>query len=238
MKRILGLVYLVFTASLANASVVIADWTFEGPNTTSFGNNYTYGAADIGTVASSASEHHASASTTWSFSVGNGSLQGLDSTRWAVNDYYQFTVSTAGYNSISISFDQMGSSTGPGKFIFEYSTDGSTFSSFGGDYTVKSPGWNSSSSTTLSTFTENLTSISGLNNNSAVVFRLVDDSTISEGNGGVTTVGTSRLDNFIVNGISVVPEPAEWGLISAVGLLGICGLREWRQRGRKVPPLI
>ena len=27
-----------------------------------------------------------------------------------------------------------------------------------------------------------------------------------------------------------VPEPPEWGAISALGLMGICGLREWRQR--------
>ncbi|MGN6643375.1 MAG: hypothetical protein ACTHKU_10305 [Verrucomicrobiota bacterium] len=33
-------------------------------------------------------------------------------------------------------------------------------------------------------------------------------------------------------GQTVVPEPAEWGLISAIGLLGICTVREWRYRSQ------
>jgi hypothetical protein len=39
--------------------------------------------------------------------------------------------------------------------------------------------------------------------------------------------GSITMDNF---SIEAVPEPAEWGAISALGLMGICGLREWRQR--------
>ena len=39
--------------------------------------------------------------------------------------------------------------------------------------------------------------------------------------------GIIAMDNF---SIQAVPEPAGWGAISALGLMGICGLREWRQR--------
>ena len=42
-----------------------------------------------------------------------------------------------------------------------------------------------------------------------------------------TGYGTISMDNFE---IQAVPEPPEWGPISALGLMGICGLREWRQR--------
>lgn len=38
---------------------------------------------------------------------------------------------------------------------------------------------------------------------------------------------TARFDNV---SITAVPEPAEWGLICAVGLLGVCGLHTWRER--------
>ena len=34
-----------------------------------------------------------------------------------------------------------------------------------------------------------------------------------------------------------VPEPAEWGLICAVGLLGVCGLHTWRERRRALRSL-
>jgi uncharacterized protein len=35
------------------------------------------------------------------------------------------------------------------------------------------------------------------------------------------------IDNFSV---TAVPEPAEWGVISALGLLGICGVNTWREQ--------
>jgi hypothetical protein len=32
--------------------------------------------------------------------------------------------------------------------------------------------------------------------------------------------------------VTPIPEPAEWGLLCAVGLLGVCGLHAWRERRR------
>lgn len=40
---------------------------------------------------------------------------------------------------------------------------------------------------------------------------------------------TAFFDNI---SLSVIPEPAEWGLICALGLLGVCGLHTWRERRR------
>jgi hypothetical protein len=41
---------------------------------------------------------------------------------------------------------------------------------------------------------------------------------------------TITMDNFNISDLTPVPEPAEWGAISGFGLLGICGLRTWRER--------
>jgi hypothetical protein len=222
---------LMAAGACSGRAAIIADWTFEGSVTSLTGNGYTYGAADTGlnTAASSASGLHASASTQWSFPAGNGSPQGFDADHWAVGDYFQFSVSTVGFNQITVTFDQISSGTGPGKFLFEYSTDGTTFTAFGSDYSITRDSWSSSSHTTLSTFTENLASMTGLNNNYTVVFRLVDDSATSGNGGTVGPAGASHVDNFTING-NVIPEPAAWGAIAGAGLLALCGWRVWRQR--------
>jgi hypothetical protein len=46
-------------------------------------------------------------------------------------------------------------------------------------------------------------------------------------------------DEFALDDISVtpVPEPAGWGLLCAVGLLGVCGLHTWRERRRALRQL-
>jgi len=53
------------------------------------------------------------------------------------------------------------------------------------------------------------------------------------GYGGTSLAGTMSANAFSLGGtITPVPEPAEWGLICAMGLLGVCGLHSWRERRR------
>src|SRR2546425_122973 len=109
MKKLLVVVCLVCAANLTKADI-IADWTFEtsplaAPVT---GATQTYGPADAGaqTGGSSASGVHASALTSWSSPVGNGSVHSFSANTWAVNDYWQFQVSTLGYTSIALQWQQ------------------------------------------------------------------------------------------------------------------------------------
>jgi len=61
---------------------------------------------------------------------------------------------------------------------------------------------------------------------SAVTFRIYGY--LAEG-----AAGTWRIDNVeLLGDVTPVPEPAEWGLICVVGLLGVCGLHTWRERRR------
>jgi hypothetical protein len=81
------------------------------------------------------------------------------------------------------------------------------------------------STITADQYSYDLNSVTALNNASAIYFRLTD--TTSPGGGS----GTDRNDNFTISGDLIpVPEPAEWGLISALGLFGICGVRTLREQ--------
>jgi len=226
---------------MTHAAISLADWTFETsqPSIPSPGaaNSGLY-AAESGINASSsfASGHHADAATVWSSPVGNGSSRSFSSTRWASGDYYQFTTSTLGYDAITLSWSQTSSSTGPTVFALLYSTDGSTFLSVAGSgvvdggsisgnsYSVGTSSWVSGSKSSHTVISFDLSSTSGVNNDSTLYFRLVTSSSPQ-------TSGTDRVDDFAVNGaLMPIPEPAAWGAISAAGLLAICGFRVWRQR--------
>jgi hypothetical protein len=210
-------------ASGARASTVAA-WTFETSQPATAG-PFT---PEIG--AGTALGFHAGAST-YSSPVGNGSAHSFSSNTFAVGDYYQFSVSTIGLNDIVLSWDQTSSSTGPRDFRLAYSTNGTTFTDFA-NYSVlanasPNPVWNSTTASVLYSFTQNLSSITALNNQAAVYFRLIDNSTIAANGGAVGTAGTDRVDNFNISGTSVVPLPAAVWLLGS-GLLGLGGLTRRR----------
>lgn len=202
----------------ASVRAQITVWTFDSLNLSSGLTNSTSlfsVPADVGS--GTASGMHAT-SDVYTTPAGNGSPESISATKWTVGDFWEFQTSTIGHTGIQVSWDQTSSSTGPGKGLLEYSTDGTTFTPFGSDYTILVNGtphttWGGTTRSSFYTFVDDLSSISVLNNAPTVFFRLVDDSTVSAGGGTVGTSGSDRVDNFTV---AVVPEPAS----AALGGLG------------------
>jgi hypothetical protein len=206
-------------ALVMGTPTTIAQWTFESSVPTTSG-SYS---PEVGS--GSASGLHAG-TTTYSSPAGNGSSHSFSANNWAVADYFQFQLRTVGYQNIGVSWDQTSSSTGPGAFGLFYSTDGSTFTQFGANYSVLVNGspnsaWSSSGSPNLAFhFAYDLSSITALNNAAAVYFRLVDESTLSASGGAVASGGADRVDNFTV--VSV-PDSLTGlgGLACALGLVEV-----------------
>ena len=212
----LGLVVL-FCATSGFGNTIIADWTFE----TSHGSSAGPFSPEIGS--GSAFAHHSSTTATYPTASGNGSSYALSSTAWAVGDYYQFSVSTLGLDDINVSFDQnSGTTTGPRDFNFQYSIDGTNFTTFS-SYSVFSTTWSSTNRKSGSTITENLSSVTTLNNKPTIYIRLTDRDTKSVNNQTVSSTTPDLVDNVIISGdVVAVPLPsAAWAGIVLSGLLGI-----------------
>ncbi len=226
MKRFLAAFFgiLAFTA-LSPAQTLLSQWTFENMWVTGNVTSATFTGLAPEFGSGTASGVHASASTVWSSPAGNGSVHSFSANTWAVGDYFQFQTSALGYSGISLSWDQSSSSTGPRFFDLQWSTDGSTFTTFAGGFLVLTNGSSSDNSGTgkstspwssstpqqsAYSFAYDLSSVTDLNNAGAVYFRLVD-STAPGGSGG-----TDRVDNFA---IMAVPEPSSIALAALGGVL-------------------
>jgi hypothetical protein len=215
------------TASLAIACAVIvggygsnataatiALWTFE----TSV--PVTAGPLAPETGAGAATGVHASGSVVYSNPAGNGSNESFSSNFWNTGDYYQFTASSAGLSNIAISWDETRSSTGPDTFKVQYTTDGSTYTDLPPllvpAYTVPVTTWSATTAdaTGASSFSRDLSSITALNSNATIGFRLVDTAATS------ATAGTGRVDNFKITSVDV-PEPASCVLLCLTGVAAI-----------------
>jgi YDG domain/MBG domain (YGX type)/Bacterial Ig-like domain (group 2) len=196
---------------------IVAHWTFEAVSLSTPGATLNISAgsavADAGlqTAGSSFTGAHASAATIWTTGAGNGSTKGVGSDRWAVGDYWQFSASTAGYQDISLVWDQIGSNTGPGNFKVQYSTDGANFIDFNTYATPNNAGaalsWSSTTPISTSTLNFDLSSITALNNAATVYFRIVNNNTTAVNGGTVATAGTGRLDNFKITAQPLVVTP-------------------------------
>jgi hypothetical protein len=224
-KQIFGFIAAaaVLVGTSSSFGAVIADWGFQivtpadSTGTTSGPHNPDAGAGQALGV-------HASSATAWSTPAGNGSTESFSSNNWAVGDYYQFRVSTLGYEDITVSWHQTGSNTGPRDFTFQYSTNGTTFTNFL-DYSITNDSWSSTGSPkSESIYTANLSAISALDDQANVYFRLTQRTTVAISSANpVATGGTGRVDNFVVNA-NLIPEPASLALL-AIGGLGLLARR-------------
>ena len=213
----------------------IAGWTFEtsapgGAGTTTVGASIGPFNPEIGS--GSAVGVHAAGTTQWSNPAGNGSLESFSANVWAAGDYYQFQVDSTNLQNIMISFDQTRSATGPNAFDLQYSTDGTTYTNFG-SYTLAGTGWSTVSAATVpgNSFSFDLSSVTALNNDSSIFFRLTSNGLNSSG-GAVASGGTARIDNVFVTG-SAIPEPASLGLMTAAAAATMVRRNRSREDAKK-----
>jgi hypothetical protein len=216
-KLLSSAVGFLVTASILQAQTV-AQWTFEtslpataGPFSPELGSG-------------SASGSHAAAAT-FSTPAGNGSTHSFSANTWAVGDSWQFQVNTLGFNNVGLSWDQTSSGTGPRDFNLDYSINGGSSWTTVTAYNVlanaaPNPTWNATTSSSLYTFTPDLTGVA--DNEASVWFRLIDVDTTSANGGTVASGGTDRIDNVTV---AVVPEPTSLSLMGGFGLLAWAFIR-------------
>ena len=201
-----------------NKSSVVAAWKIPTVISGSItGTSYNYGAADsgevlLGTMLSSA---HISPSTVYSTLTGNGSFFSLSSQNWSVGDYYQAKVSTLGYQSISISWDQARNSSGPSTFDLVMSSDGgTTWTAISQNYsvledgTMENPAWDTVVLRPAFTRTFPVPTAS---NQASVLFRMKSAVSTTE------ITGENRIDNLIISGTRINPVISDvWFRLSDV----------------------
>ncbi len=183
----------------ASAHETLALWTFEVSQPTTAGSHV----AEEGIKKDNANALglHASGSTVYSSPAGNGSARSFSSNFWADGDYYQFSLNSTGYSDIKISWDQMGSNTGPASFVLQYSTDGTNFTQFGDPYAVINDAWSAGTVKTTSSYSVDLSSVTALNNSATLVFRLVvAPGSLAINGSAIATGGTGRVDNVKIEG--------------------------------------
>lgn len=142
----------------------------------------------------------------------------------------QFSVSTAGFTGISVSWDQRHSNTSARGVEFFYSTDGTNFISFASFTATSGDAWFNNRSVDLS-------SIAAVDNNSNFSFRILQRATSGsnyEASNPLSTyasTGTVRFDMVTINGIAAVPEPTSIALLGSV-LVGASFMRGRRSSSK------
>lgn len=189
---------------------ILANWTFEvsaPPTVQSPVAGPFAPEAGVRAASSLATSSHRDILTTNSGPTGNGSARSLQCNWWLANDTFLFYTDTTGYDTLTFSFDQTRSSTGPSSFRLGASLDGVNWTDFA-SYTVPVVAWSATTPQAASSFGP-FPVVPLANDQAFVAFRLIAVAA------GSTTAGTSRIDNIVITG-SVIPAPG--GAMVVLGL--------------------
>jgi hypothetical protein len=195
---------------------VIAGWTFEVSQPSTAGPHVAEEGVNAAT--SFATRFHSGASIQIVNSAGNGSSYSFDTRRWSVNDYYQFTTSTQGYESITFEWDQTRTPNGPRSFKVAWSVDGVNFFDLLA-YTVDNINWSPGGSPEAGSQFGPHALPTDLDDQATVYLRLISLST------GTPPGQGSKIDNVYIRG-ALIPQP---GALALLGLAGFVVARRPRR---------
>lgn len=211
----------------AQAQVVVTQWNF---NSVTPDNNTGTGSTMPSVGAGTASLVGGTTATFASGTANGGSSDPAlaDNSGWNLTTFpaqgtgnltagAQFAVSTLGFSDIVISWDQRHSNTASAFVQFQYSVDGSSFTSFGSPFQATAgDAWFNGRSI-------DLTGVAGVDNNANFAFRIVSafgPTGAYVPSSSTSSYGTGSTWRFDMVTVSAVPEPATVALMLA-GLLAV-----------------
>jgi hypothetical protein len=226
---ILGLSLILSGASVCSAAVTYY-WDGSSTATPTSGSDSTITVGNFTRINGGSAPISDSSSPSMGYTDASGgnnfqALSGGGSLTIGSSPYFSVTLTpTADYEITinSISLGSRSSGSGPTSISFYSSIDGTT-TAIGSASVVANSNWALESPTLSGALTDS--------DGSPLTLLIY-------GSGG-TGSGSSynwRIDDIslsVTSSLVPVPEPAAWGAISGLGLLGICGLRIWREHKQK-----
>ncbi len=226
MKRLISILTLLLSVGLLARGDTLAQWDF---NSTTFDFDPTTGSLVPVSGAGTAARL---GTTTESFTAASGGTDpnGGDNSNWRLASFpaqgtsnktsgVEFRLSTAGYESITMAWDQLNSATANRYWRIQYSVDGSNFVDYVGIENTLVAAWTN--------FSVNFTPIAGANNSSNFAVRVLSEfqnTATGSGSAGYIAVnpassygvgGTLRLDMMTFTGSLIDTNNAQ-PFISAI----------------------
>jgi endonuclease I len=196
---------LILISSLALAQTTLINWTFENTSRrstitddTSFqsapysADNGITGNIDTKTIKTEGRPLFSA----WVAGSGGTGTFAPNTNTWTDGNgvkYWEISLSTTGYNSLTLSSKQYGSSTGPRDFKVQYSLDEATWTDVSGTIVTVASNWTSG-------VLNNVSLPSACDNKTVVYLRWIMTSNTSINGSTVAAAGTDRIDDISVKG--------------------------------------